>query len=446
MTDPGPRHREEDTCQDYSCYEDVTYCDGSTSHNVYNTTSTYAHVCNGKVRSMDDIVVKNFFARRKKGEIFNNPCTRLEVEFSASSTASNSRVKKVLPCASGIKSAAGNCNRGLWPSYGHLPMRDFGELGLNEAVVTAGTQAWANVLKPEILTGEPIHDWEATWHMLRHPLSNYHQFLSRVHKKKSFRRSGLALGEFISGHWLQYRYGMQPLVLDLMAAFEAAVLPRFDFNRYTARGSSSVIPWDDNDTLSTTETYYNGTVARSIHQEGYVRAGVLYEHTLTTSDVWGLSAHNVLPLLWEIFPYSWMVDWFVNAGDFIAAFTPKAGVKVLSSWYTTYTEVLQKGELSSTPKTDPTYNVYGGPGFQNTIKTTRYTRTPHAPRGLTWKLQDLTFSKTKNLLHLGDGLALAGQYLASKYGGRDIKPWKPYKTRGRGLSHRGEYLLPQNPV
>jgi hypothetical protein len=48
----------------------------------------------------------------------------------------------------------------------------------------------------------------------------------------------------------------------------------------------------------------------------------------------------------ELLPWSFVVNWFVNVADYVAAHTPNAGVRQRASWVTvkeTYTQTIQKG-------------------------------------------------------------------------------------------------------
>jgi hypothetical protein len=38
--------------------------------------------------------------------------------------------------------------------------------------------------------------------------------------------------------------------------------------------------------------------------------------------------------MWELTPFSFIIDWFLNVGTTIAAWTPNAGVTQLASWVT----------------------------------------------------------------------------------------------------------------
>jgi len=52
----------------------------------------------------------------------------------------------------------------------------------------------------------------------------------------------------------------------------------------------------------------------------------------------GFSWESIPITAWELIPFSFVVDWFVNFGDYIQALTPKLGIKGLSSWTTVIKE------------------------------------------------------------------------------------------------------------
>jgi len=58
----------------------------------------------------------------------------------------------------------------------------------------------------------------------------------------------------------------------------------------------------------------------------------------------------LLTLPWELIPYSFVVDWFVNIGDFIGAMSPSLGWTQLGSCHVLKREkVLQLAPLQTTP-------------------------------------------------------------------------------------------------
>jgi hypothetical protein len=73
-------------------------------------------------------------------------------------------------------------------------------------------------------------------------------------------------------------------------------------------------------------------VNRKIEYEVSARAGVLCDVTIDELTIFGVD--QLAESLWELIPFSFIVDWFANVGDTIAALTPDAGVKQRASWVT----------------------------------------------------------------------------------------------------------------
>jgi len=407
----GPRHRDDSTeYGDVPYHNDILYCNGTTGVQEGSSELPTGLHGSGTERWMDDVVVKDFHSRSKRGEIFNNPMTQFTSEYQGSMTGS--WVLSYQGSCSGTTKRvhSGNSHRGLLTVGFDDSEIPSWSAATNVLQIAAGTQAWGNVVNPSVLGGESGRDAGATYQMLRHPLLNLHNFLDKVRNTKKFAKQSLALGEFLSSQWLQYRYGLTPLFYDLEGALEAAFKPVFT-DRYTARGSAST-QFGTESTVSTSETYFDADQIRVTRRNVYVRAGVLYQHEFTWSDKWGLSMHNLPATLWEWLPLSFVYDWIVNAGDFISAVTPKANVKILSSWTTTTVETDYELELVTTNSRNVApYNSSGGPGGYFTRKSVWKRRDPFASRGLVLKLYDLDLVKDRNLLHIVDGLALAAQKL-----------------------------------
>jgi hypothetical protein len=59
----------------------------------------------------------------------------------------------------------------------------------------------------------------------------------------------------------------------------------------------------------------------------------LDEYDLTLADQLGLDFKSLVTLPWELIPYSFVVDWFLNIGDFIGSLTPSPGYTQLGSCF-----------------------------------------------------------------------------------------------------------------
>jgi len=49
-------------------------------------------------------------------------------------------------------------------------------------------------------------------------------------------------------------------------------------------------------------------------------------------QAFGLDLDDIAPTMWELVPYSFVVDWFCNISDILAAWSPHSEVRVLASW------------------------------------------------------------------------------------------------------------------
>jgi hypothetical protein len=404
------RHRERDSRVPLPQSTTETLCNGSQNIVDKTTNSLAADLYNGRWESCDDVVTSDFRKRQARGEIINNPFDKQVLDCEAYFTMDWSWLGTA-PCSGTVvKGISGGASR----SFGNIgwldkPARDTATLR-----VLAGTQAAGNVVAPDVLGGENLREVKETMRMLGHPLENFHLFLDKVRRSKGFNNPRayqlLTLGQYIANEWLKFRYGATPLIHDLVNGYESMTRDRVS-NRQTARGSASGPLIQNSDTVAYADGFLVGNCERTVEiRDHYVRAGILYDHHFTFGDKLGLSAHNIIPTLWEFLPYSFVADWFVNVGDWLAAVTPKAGVRKLATWTTEHATIEWTRSLTSSVIPLHT-NDTGGLGVESKKTYTHVTRTPGIAVGLSFRTNDLDFQKSKNWLHFADGMALAGQYL-----------------------------------
>lgn len=138
--------------------------------------------------------------------------------------------------------------------------------------------------------------------------------------------------------WLEWRYGWGPLVYDIEGLLKAAFVTRQEFNpRATARGFAH-----DSQTRTRSFSFYylnspglgSFTGTEQLLHEAVLRGYCLYDRNASQIGPNAFGVYSIPESLWELTPYSFVIDKFVNIGNFLAAATPKVGVNYLASGFT----------------------------------------------------------------------------------------------------------------
>lgn len=235
-------------------------------------------------------------------------------------------------------------------------------------------KAYAKMNQSTLLSGEIIHDLDQTVRMLRRPFAGAVDLLKRMHKyrrrinAKTYTQAVKAAADT----WLEYRYGWKPLLLDCDAIIDLAVQKRSrDWRALVVRSSES-------QSFSQTVDFSNLTFSSvwkasgTLQRERVVKAhaGIMFRSVETTdfmsetNRILGTRPRDLAVTAWEIIPYSFVVDWFVNVGTWIEAVVPNPDVEVITSWLTTVNKVTDKfgATLTVTRSYPPTKSFSGSGG------------------------------------------------------------------------------------
>jgi hypothetical protein len=205
-------------------------------------------------------------------------------------------------------------------------------------------------------------------------------------------------GKELADRYMELRYALRPLMYDIHGAakalqYDAETAPK----RNTFRGNEYLIKrTEQSDTFANGDWagpsigepnnwYREWSCRRKTKRSVDVRAGVLTELVATNSfPVWGLM--EPIESAWELIPFSFIVDWFINVGDKISAFTPNFGVKTLASWSVVTETVVKEFQITGStaylPQASetevPIYheNLWGKDGYCSETVITK-TRTPN---------------------------------------------------------------------
>lgn len=323
----------------------------------------------GSARSMTDIVIPDYKLRSSKGEVFFNPMTATTYNCTQTSTSPGLKLK---------------CNYVGDTDYGNThtwsrPMIDR-QFALTEspAIATGGyfnspfpitsseivkmkteasTQAAAKRGMSQNNLFESLAEIDKSFKMLPDTLHQIRSIIKGKANSKDGRRIQSLYTSAIrqakspsvasslydrsvgpaANLYLMYRYGIKPLINDVQGIIDGArkkigpmrLTSRGSvqqiFNRSEARSRSIVINGKNASTYTMTIDYQK--VAK-------VRGMFLDELDVSMLFNMGFSAKGLLGLPWELTRFSFVLDWFVNLGDFMYALMPTPETKALGSCVT----------------------------------------------------------------------------------------------------------------
>lgn len=391
-------------------------CNGSTlSH--YTTLSAYHST--GTSRTMFDFVEVDYAKRVAAGEVFNHPMHSTKVEYGGENTSYYKITYTPTCTGTAIKTMEGNDMRGQAASYlgNHPDLIDT----IEDLQMQVGTQVLAGIEEPDWNLPLFAAEIDKTFKMFRPNLMRALETLAKAQKdyRKEVRKNGKGLarlklglntvnglGNFIAGKWLQYRYGILPLIYDwedFMKVANETDIPK----RLTSRAKAKYV-FDERseEVVTTSDVYFTHTRTTKQNTSVTVRGGCMYEHDLLLKDRIGYSASNIIPTAWELVPFSFVVDWFVNAGDLIGAIQPKVGVKELARWTKTTIETVDESLTSSVKKTVANFLITGNVNASSVRTTTDVVRSPTLYVGVVPKWKYIDLKQSVHQKHLADSIAL----------------------------------------
>lgn len=317
---------------------------------------------------------------------YKNPQWRYEVahgleattELQASKSEVNGSKCYVDVNTSDVSGYPSNFRNYSWRGYPYYLIPSLDAPGV-EAISFARNQAIrkfiqrVNEARTSIEGGQLIGEWKETVQAITNPLGALRKFTVRhvINSKKKLRRHkrrrGKDFSKALADTYLEFVFGWIPLVKDVKYAIDG-LLDRFgqpDAKRISAHG----------------QTYYNGSSFESIcftdnfiqvYQSVINRSNVDYRITASVKTgavngvrsvpaTLGLLPERFIPTVWELIPYSFVVDYFVNIGDIIASYAFQRSV---INWgftsYKYYTENQYSGVA---------WRISGGPaGYYPSVK------------------------------------------------------------------------------
>jgi len=193
--------------------------------------------------------------------------------------------------------------------------------------------------------------------------------LKRGHVKVALKRAGLKMGNFDSAAsegFLAMKFGVMPIIQDMLNLDEAI---------HKALNQPSAVV----SAVGTAVDYGDRRIIGGYEVDGEMltgaQVGVLYKiDSPTLAGLNGLGLVNPFSLGWELLPLSFVIDWFLSIGDFLAGMSTPLGLSFRSGYETEFV------------KTDVTMVDTYYRDYQN---GTRYSGTWPS-----WKLNEFGMSRT----------------------------------------------------
>lgn len=230
--------------------------------------------------------------------------------------------------------------------------------------------AHAGISSPDFDLGMFLAEGKQTIDMIRAPLLSatkgikqlvdpIARYLNKISRrpgpfslKKDLLRAKKAIDKAAS-LWLQTRYGVMPLISDVDAMrkryHEQAL---YDANAIHRRTGGFMVS-------KTNEIIERGgqlagfytTVKDIVVTSQHVSSHVYFHTTLGNTSVGG-GIYDIPNLIWELTPFSFVVDWAFNIGDWLRNIMPKPGYSYLGNHVTTKRSVKVERHIIATRGTD----------------------------------------------------------------------------------------------
>jgi hypothetical protein len=228
---------------------------------------------------------------------------------------------------------------------------------------------------------------------------------------------GLAAFKYASEAWLTYSFGIRPLLSDVSKLSEA-IAAYLERSRVVVRVRGSAVKRWTTSTSWTNTGAYNSTFTGvySAHHLLRYRYTCGVDVNLLSGNNYGVDEHffgsglgqNLPSVGWELLPFSWIVDYFTNVGEYFSDtfVLPPGSTKYLSLTKTYQMWGQTTGKYTATAPTIVTVSRHS-PGIikYNLIQRSKLASIPHA--SLRFKTADETgINAVNRLLNLSSLLFL----------------------------------------
>lgn len=368
------------TPENYSWGTDyILWYNNDPQNEVTGTTGQYTGSDNtySSDESFTDEVHSGYRRRSAKGEIMLGPRDSLLVqEFAPVVSVAGSAVELVDDYGNHFW----HTYNGTMKSRGMLPTSSYPDLTLDTTAIfsQAVTQAHANISASDAMLWASLGEAKKTVLGIQRILVKVKKCL-KSKRKLIYELRKLKDVSNLADVYMTIRYELRPLYYDVNNYIDAFSNSHPNHCRQTFRGYAETEASAEQEYVSSF-SHFKFTCLNTKHRRAYVRAGVLTDVDLDTLQAFGI--YDIPQSIWELMPYSFVIDWFANVGSVIASHTPNAGFTSLGSWATTTIESTYTSRI--TEVTPANANVRscsfsGSPAYTKKIKRVTRVINPSVP-------------------------------------------------------------------
>lgn len=153
-------------------------------------------------------------------------------------------------------------------------------------------------------------------------LAEYTKTIDMIQNAVKLIKRQLKQKKNIESAWLEYRYGWRTLCMDIHDACKALYDARQHGVRQKVKVTSTYECSGMEDRVVTSHCYPYGSIP-AVSASGTQKFGVTmtlnYTESLALARLQQFGITNPAALIWELIPFSFVIDWFVSVGDFISS-------------------------------------------------------------------------------------------------------------------------------
>lgn len=343
MKPPYPRHRERLTnfvSRSRWAWYNITVPQGVRTYTVPWTESNVDLSGGARKEVMDDMVTPAYAEIRAKGGIVNSPMSRTTTVRSGSDAGW--MFQYVFPTVVYYGEADPNYFSGNAAAYpNHVipagpPASEYDNL-----LVEMVTQLRAKVNASTAQLAVSLGEMRETLSLLARPTQGLGRIIEQVARMGKSRNPTRNMSEVYHGLeslWLTGRYGWRPLMLDIEKFLEA-----YGESRWKLRDRVAVkreLPEISGPALQSKLDigggFYFSAEDRTTHARTLVMGNFheLANPTRTMDDLLGLRLQDMPLAAWNLIPFSFVVDWFVNVSQVLGTLASYNTVN-LADWFIT---------------------------------------------------------------------------------------------------------------